>query len=95
VDSFCSRSRRQIPVGRVSSLRYRIRSGSRPVRGARVLVRGARVKAAARTSRKGIVNLCVRPKRAGVIRLRAPEALSCTVRVGAARQRVGGEGLTG
>ena len=76
-------SRRTAKVGVRTSVRVRVvDQNGRPMAGVRVIARGAGVRTSARTGPAGYARLTFRPRRAGVIRIRAAGSTVCVARIG-------------
>lgn len=83
-------------AGERTRVRMRLRApdGSR-LRGVTVKARGAGTSAKGVTNRKGRARLKLKPKRPGVIKVKARDAFRCTVPIGAVAPRDSGSHLTG
>ncbi len=73
----------ELAVGERTRLAIRVASAGTPLGKVRVRVRGAGIAASGRTTARGRVWLDVRPRRAGIVRVTVPAALTCGVRLGA------------
>jgi hypothetical protein len=62
--------KRTLTVGRRTTIVARVRLGRLGLRGVRVTVRGAGIRAAGRTDARGFVRIAVRPTRTGIVVVR-------------------------
>jgi hypothetical protein len=70
-------------VGRWTQLRVVVKGAGKPIRGASVLVRGARIQASARTNAQGIARIRVRPRTTGIVRVVVRGSTRCQMRLAA------------
>lgn len=86
---------RSLASGRKSKIKVRLRSpDGDPMRGVRVKVQGAGAKRSGKTNKTGRATIVVRFRRGGVVKVRAPGATKCVVRLGVAGASAGSQ-LTG
>ena len=75
---------KSLAVGKRTVVRITVRDrNGKPMRNARVLVRGGGIVASARTSAKGVMRLTLTPTKAGVVRFKVAGSAVCAKRVGA------------
>jgi hypothetical protein len=84
-----------LSVGRSTRIKVRLRApDGNPMRGIKVKAEGAGVNARAVTGKSGRASVRVRPQRSGVVRVTAPKATTCVIRLGVAGGTSGSQ-LTG
>jgi uncharacterized repeat protein (TIGR01451 family) len=85
---------KSLRVGKRSTIVVQVTAGRKPVKGRKVIVKGAGILKSARTNARGFARIRVTPRRAGIVTITVPQKLTCGGKrigvVGAFEQRFTG-----
>ena len=74
---------KQLTVGKKSVLRVTVRDQrGKAIKGVKISVKGAGIKASGKTNKKGVLQLAVTPRSPGVLQVAVPGTARCAKRVG-------------
>jgi uncharacterized repeat protein (TIGR01451 family) len=68
---------KSLSVGRRGTIVVRVTAAGKPVKGRKVVVKGAGILKTGRTNAKGIARIVVRPRRAGIVTITVPQKIEC------------------
>jgi uncharacterized repeat protein (TIGR01451 family) len=68
---------KSLRVGRRATVVVRVTSGGKPVKGRKVVVKGAGIVKAGRTNARGVARIVVTPRRPGIVTITVPQKLTC------------------
>ena len=68
---------KSLSVGRRGTIVVRVTAAGKPVKGKKVVVRGAGIFKSGRTNGNGVARIVVRPRRAGIVTITVPQKIVC------------------
>jgi hypothetical protein len=68
---------KSLRVGRRATVVVRVSAGGKPVKGRKVIVKGAGIQKSARTNARGVARIAVTPRRPGIVTITVPQKLTC------------------
>jgi uncharacterized repeat protein (TIGR01451 family) len=68
---------KSLSVGRRGTIVVRVTAAGKPVKGRKVVVKGAGILKTGRTNAKGVARIVVRPRRAGIVTITVPQKIVC------------------
>jgi hypothetical protein len=74
---------KSLRVGKRGTIVVHVTAAGKPVKGRKVVVKGAGILKSARTNARGVARIVVTPRRAGIVTITVPQKLTC------GRKRIG------